>query len=298
MTTMHENYESDAFALGTKTVFLLTSSWLGILFFKKWFENQFVTDVFLLRYRHSGTQFRRLRLFGMMMIAISMGTMKAQAPLSSDSAVTNQLTLRPLSILSEIAIQNSPVLKANRNDVARQTLAWKIQKRSWADIVSMSGTTLYGNGSVIDASNAGSGTSYILSDKKTFSANISVGFRLTGSDFLVRSSKAEMQKLQLERLKTDQEQLEMAIRDNVTTLYTQLELALKIVQLKGEALETQRMALSVAEKYYKEGNSQPLEFSAMLSKVTSAEEQYEQAKSETKKLVLLLKNLVGDTVWE
>jgi peptidoglycan/LPS O-acetylase OafA/YrhL len=207
------------------------------------------------------------------------------------------LKLRPLGELTELALQNAPALKANDVDFLKQTLLWKVQKRSWGDMISLSGSTLYGNGSVMDANNNGTATNFILTDRKSFNFNIGLSMRISGGDILARSTKAEIQRLQLDRIQQERQINEQNIREAIAILYTQLEASIKILRLKAEAVENQRLALAVAEKFFKEGNYQPTEYSNMLGKVTSAEEQYEQAKAEAKKYTLVLKNLIGSPVF-
>jgi outer membrane protein TolC len=215
----------------------------------------------------------------------------------NDLPNTKVLKLRPLDEIIDLALLNSPNLKANQVDQIRQNLTWQTQKGSWADIFTLNGTTLYGNGSVLDANNNGSATAYILTDRRSFNFNLSLGVRLSGSDFLNRSKKAEIQRLQLDRLQQEKQQMMQNIRETVSILYTQLEVSLKILRLRAEALENQRTTFAIVEKYFKEGNFQASEYSTMLSKVTSAEEQYEQAKAEAKKYTLILKNLIGASVF-
>jgi outer membrane protein TolC len=229
------------------------------------------------------------------LFVFNLNTLNAQ---EVDSTATNSLSLRPLSELIEAAIQNAPELRNNQVDYARQALAYKIQKRNWVDNLSINGTSLYGNGSVVDYSNAGSSSTYVLSDRKSLNFNIGVGIRITGGDIVNRGAKAEMQRLQLDHIQNERQIIENRIREVVINVYSQLELALKVVKLRSEVVENQRLVLSIAEKYFKEGNYKPADYSSMLDKITAAQEQFEQAKADAKKLALLLKNITNVSVWE
>ena len=224
-------------------------------------------------------------------------TTTAQAQYN-DTTEIKTLKLRPLSILVELAIQNAPQIKVNQIESARQNLTWKVQKGSLADIFTMSGAAVYGNGSAIDANSSGSSTTYILSGRQNLNFNVSLGVRLSGSDFTNRGKKAEILRLQIDQIEQNKILTERQITEQVSILYTQLELAMKILKLKTDALENQRVILTVAEKFFKEGKYQPSEFSTVLTKVDEAEELYEKARSETKKLILILKNIVGGAVLE
>jgi Outer membrane efflux protein len=217
---------------------------------------------------------------------------------TADSIPTPSLTLRPLSELTDAAIQNAPDLKNNQLDFAKQNLTLRLQKRSWLDNISVSTTSLFGNGSIVDASNTGTSTAFATSDRQSVNYNLGFGIRVTGGDVFNRNTKIEIQRLQLDRIQNERQFMENRIRETVLEIYSELELALKVVKLRGEVVENQRMTLTIAEKYFKEGNFKPSEYSGMLDKITGAQEQYEQAKAEAKKLALLLKNITNVSVWE
>ena len=222
----------------------------------------------------------------------------AQPDIELDSVTAKTLRLRPLSVLTNLALQSSAQIKANTIDEARLSLAYQIQKKSWADLIGVSFNTIYGSGSVLDATGNGTTTNYLLSDKKNFNTNISLGMRISAADFLTRKTKADMQKIQIDKVRAEKEIIEDQIREIVLTLYIQLELSLKKIKLRAEDVENQRISFVVAEKYFKEGNSLPSEYSTLLSRISSAHDQYEDAKAETKKLQLLLRNLVKAPIFE
>ncbi len=256
---------------------------------KHWYKN---IQLSLFFSSLAGVKKKITTLFFLVMVAT---TVHAQY---NDTTEIKTLKLRPLNILIELAIQNAPQIKANQIESARQNLTWKVQKGSLADIFTLSSAAVYGNGSAIDANSTGTSTTYILSGRQNLNFNVSFGVRLSGSDFTNRGRKAEIQRLQIDHLEQDRILTERQINEQVSILYTQLELAMKILKLKTDALENQRVILTVAEKFFKEGKYQPSEFSTVLTKVDEAEELYEKARSETKKLILILKNIVGGAVLE
>jgi outer membrane protein TolC len=215
-----------------------------------------------------------------------------------DPIQNSALTLRSLNELTELAILNAPELKNNQVEYARQAMVVKLQKRAWLDNISINTASLYGNGTIVDASNNGTTTAYALSDRKSLNFNVGVGVRISGGDILNRGTKVEIQRIQLEKVQNDRLIVESRIRETVINIYTQLELALKIVKLRGDVVENQRLALTIADKYFQEGKYKPTDYGTLLDKITAAQEQYEQAKSEAKKLALLLKNIVNVSVWK
>ena len=124
---------------------------------------------------------------------------------ADEIVINTSLTLRPLSELTELALLNSPELKNNQVDYARQSLTLKLQKRSWLDNISVNTNSVYGNGSIADANNNGTTTAYVLSDRKSLNYNVGLGLRIVGGDFLNRGTKVEFQRLQLDRIQNDRD---------------------------------------------------------------------------------------------
>jgi peptidoglycan/LPS O-acetylase OafA/YrhL len=233
-------------------------------------------------------------VFMAMGVSTSLGAQEIQ-PVSGSG---DTLRLKPLSILTDMAIRRSPELKANQIDAARQTAMVKVQRRSWTDLVAVGGSMLYGNGTVLDNNQDAVTSKYLLTDRKSLGTNVSVSIRLSGGDIVNRGQKTEIQRLQLERIQFEREGMEEQIRLEIISLYNQLELSVKMVQSKAEAVENQRMAASIAEKYFKEGNFSAAEYSTLLSKVSTARDQFIQAQSETKRYALLLRERCGGDIWE
>ncbi len=209
----------------------------------------------------------------------------------------DSLRLRPLPDLIADALQADPSLKANRVDSDKQFLAWQVQKRGWADLVSVNGGGAYGNGLLTEAQAVDNGTVTVSTGRLSTTVTLGLNIRVTGGDVLTRRQRTQIQKLQLDRIQHERTAIEMDIRKEVTALYCQVELALSVVRLKYEALENVRIAVGLAEKYFREGQLQLTEYSTMLGKMTAAEEECVKAKMEAKKLSLDLQLLVGNTCW-
>jgi len=206
--------------------------------------------------------------------------------------------LRPLKTLIEAALENAHALKANKVDTKKQAIAVKIQRNSWADLVTVGGTVLQGNGYVLDANSDATGTRYLSTDRKNRGGNLSVNFRISGGDVLNRRQKTEIQRLQLDHLREERAEIVQSIRLETIAAYCNTELALKMVAHKADAVENLRLALTLAEKYFKEGSLPLVEYTTLLTKMTSAEEQLTQTQAEAEKLTLLLQEMVGDDIWQ
>lgn len=215
---------------------------------------------------------------------------------SLEAVKVSKVNLKPVEELINIALQHSPMLNVNSVTAEEMYHAWQVQKKSWTDLVGVSGAVIYGNGSVFDANNDGVTTQYFTTDRKNINFNVSLNVRLTGGDLFNRNEKTEIKRLEYEKVKEERKEIENAIREVVITRYRNLQLAIKLVSLKAEGLENQRIALEVAEEYFKKGNLAVSEYSTILAKTTSAEEEYEVAKNKSIECYMLLKEVVGGPI--
>ncbi|MEI6409491.1 MAG: acyltransferase family protein [Bacteroidota bacterium] len=213
-----------------------------------------------------------------------------------DFSQPQALKLRPVAELSDIAIQNAPELKAKQVDLEKQALVISIQRRSWADLLALSMGGIYGNGSALDANSDAFGTRYLITDRKTSGLNVSFSVKITGGDLLTRGQRVQLQRLQVDRLLEEQESLKLQIRSALIAMYFQTQQALQILSFKAQSVENMRFTLEIAEKYFKEGNYKPDEYSVLLEKSNTANELYMQAQVEAKKQILLLREFVGAEV--
>lgn len=205
---------------------------------------------------------------------------------------TDTLRLRPLTALTESALLHASELKANATDVAKQRLVTEVQAKSWTDIFTVNGTAYYGNG-IVNEIRSTDGIDYDYATGRLGTGiNLSVGVRLSGGDLTTRKQKTQIQVLQLERLQYEREMLERHIRDEVANQYFLLENLLQTLRLAAENLETLRLARSVAEKYFKEGNLQISEYTTLVTQESKAHSELLKIQSEAKQRARLLEHRV------
>jgi outer membrane protein TolC len=208
------------------------------------------------------------------------------------------IQLRPLPVLLDLAVQNAPTIRANAVEIAKFNTAQKIQKLAWTDLLQVSLGVQYAKGALLDATNNGAATTYLLSDRQNMFNTIGIGLRIPGGFFWTQPLRNQLAQQQVERYKVEHDIQARGIREDVITLYVQLESALKMLRLKAESLETQRVAFSVAEKYFREGNLSVMDYSTLLGQLSTAEEFLEKVRAETKRFHLLLRELIGGPVFE
>jgi peptidoglycan/LPS O-acetylase OafA/YrhL len=209
----------------------------------------------------------------------------------------DSLRLKPMNTIIEMVVRQAPEIKANQIDAAKQTAAVSIQRKSWMDLISANGSMLYGNGTVLDNNQDAVGSRYLLTGRKSLGSNVSLSIRISGGDVANRRQKVAIQKLQLERIQVEKEEIEQHLRIEAIGLYNQLELSIQMVRSKADAFQTLQITSGIAEKYFREGTLPVSEYTTLLSKISTAQDQFIQAQAETKKLAQLLRERCGGEIW-
>lgn len=225
-------------------------------------------------------------------------TPQEEAARLDSSVLVRPPQLRPLSILLDLAVQHSPLIKANALEVAKYKTAAKIQKLSWTDAVQFSTGFAYGNGSLYDQTSNGSAVSYSLSDRKNVAQTIGLSLRLSSGMFVLNRYRNQIADLQTERFQVEKEIQVKGIREDVISLYVQLESAFRMLVLKAQTLESQRLSMNIADKYFREGTISATDYNTFVGQFSTAEENCEKVRADAKRLYLLLRELVGAPIQE
>lgn len=291
-------------------VFCLPFIWVASAIFFVWTEKPFMQKQFPLPAWGRRALHRLQQMAGFFLVLLILWFHPTDARAQNDSLKTNlyprrdslspllDLKLRPFEELCALALQKNPEIKAKQLDMERQALAISIQKRSVGELLSFNLSGLYGNGSSLDANSGVLGTTYVLTDRKQTGFNANVSIKINGADILTRGKKTQMARLQGERLLEELEGIKNDVRKMVISSYYQLATSLQMVKSKSEAVESARIILSVAEKYFREGNITVAEYGTVRSAYNNARESLITAQLDAEQQAVLLRELVGGDIWK
>lgn len=205
----------------------------------------------------------------------------------------SEIPLPPLDTLIAWALAKNSSLKLQDAQIAVRQQEYLIKKKEWRDLLSINGTTAYGNNQLYDVQQSQQGITPIVTTRQSLIYNIGVTARVSLGDALNRNHKINLKRLEVEKTAAEREVIKDQIREEVIMRYHRLLVALKMLKLEADNLEAKKMGLEVAEKYFKEGNLAAMEYSTMLNTKITIEKQYEQAKFDAQYAYRMLKELVG-----
>jgi peptidoglycan/LPS O-acetylase OafA/YrhL len=201
--------------------------------------------------------------------------------------------LPPLDSLIKWALEKSPALRSQDVWTAAKRQEMNLEKKSWANLVSVGGTALFGTNTVLDYQQTTLNSEYISVDRKSAVYNAGVTMRVSLGDVLNRGNKVDIKRLEWERSQADRLVIEEQIREEVLTRYDAFQANLRLIELEAQNQEAMTLALSVAQKYFEEGNLPASEYTTVLSKHIAAQKQLEETKMAAQHSYRMLREIAG-----
>lgn len=233
------------------------------------------------------------RIISTILMALCFGTLAQERP--EGMAIDK---VKPLNELIDLAIAYAPALDALSTSQDQRREEMTMTKKKWMRHLSLSAGVNYGNGVMADQLSNGIGTdnrvTYLTRQNVTY--NVGLNIRLPFTEVSSRKHEIKLKKLEIERLeylKMDQQKL---IKEEVIRRYKSLMICLKSVELQTEVVETNNMALKVAENYFKAAKMPVEEYRTMLDKTYTARLELEKAKNEAWFCLKSLNAIVGQSI--
>lgn len=202
-------------------------------------------------------------------------------------------SLPPLDTLIAWALVKNASLKVQDAYIAVKEQERELKSREWYEAFYLNGTGAYGNNQLYDVQQSQQTITPIVTTRQSLVYNAGVTVRLSMGEFVNRSRKINLKRLEVERAKTEKLVIIDQIREEVIIRYYKLLLALRMIKLETENLEAKKMGVEIAEKYFKEGNMPAMEYSTILNTKITIEKQLEQARFDAQFSYRLLREYVG-----
>ena len=202
------------------------------------------------------------------------------------------LRIPPLSYLLE-AIENSPQIGYIKSTKTVEELNLKSIKQEWLSYLHFSGNYYYGMGTSLSNSSSGTGSTLQYSNALNSSYGIGAGFGLPISDLFEHKNKVRKQS---EHLKQIDYQLLMAKDEQkikVIEAYTTANQIIGSLKAKAELVVIATSMMKTIETNFTTGNADLVELNTGKTAQSAAISDYESAKAELTRSILLLEMLTG-----
>lgn len=231
-------------------------------------------------------------LFGFLVSMLCQQTAFAQ-----DHNTTTDLALRPLDEVLEDALAYSPILKLQALDTELLDSELKLLKKEWAQYISLAGSFQVGNVQFRDNLNNSSGEPNIntVSRENVF-AVAGINLRIPLSDFLTKKERQTQIKLKVEQNKYAIQDRQLTIRQTVIRQYNDTQRSIALLSIKERDYHFHQIHAEMAERLFKEGSISLSEYTDVHNKYNEAAIRLEDSKLDTQLSLLLLKEVVGQSV--
>ena len=191
---------------------------------------------------------------------------------------------------------HSPALKEQDLLIQQRGHEASLSKRRWADLLTFTAGWNRGTTSLLDQNDDGSNVNFLLVNRTNSFYNVGFQFRLSPSDIVNHKDKTTITKIEIEKAKTRKQTLQFGLREEVIRRYHTLTNAIEILEVKADLVESNKLALEITEKYFKEGNYPASEYATMLAKTKAAEEELIKMKNAAKMAYHMLEEIVGASI--
>ena len=202
-------------------------------------------------------------------------------------------TIPSLDSLLYLAIENSPLIKAQNERIKQERVNLKISRNIWLDnIVSNAGYTYTNGFSTLSQNSGGAGVeSRALQVGDVY--QVGVNFRLSVFDVVGRRYNKQKVKQELKIVQYDKDILLGEVKMAVRSVYAELLFMESRIQILDDKQQTIFVNYQMAEKKFLEGQIDIDELTRMLESVAKSKEEYEKGKMELKVKLIELETLVG-----
>lgn len=204
--------------------------------------------------------------------------------------------LRPIEELIEAAVERSSTIKALNvsQDQTDQEIA--MNKKKWLQHLSLNAGVNYGNGVVSDQLIGDQSTSLTYLTRQNVTYNLGVNIRLPFTEVSSRRNQIKIKELEIEKLDYLKDQERELMKKEIVKLYSDLKHYITSYEIQAEVVETNEMALTVAEGYFKSGKLPLEQYRMAVESNYSSKLEFEKAKNQTWLVYNTLKTIVGQDI--
>jgi len=186
----------------------------------------------------------------------------------------NSIELPPLHLILDSALKNSPIIHSQQLLVNQNKVLTSIEKKSWSKLLSFNSN--YSRGTNNTQIEGGLVQSYTNTLSNWYGVGLSLNIPL--SSILNRKHNIENVKINYEIETSNLNQIRIELQKLITTLYMDINLKAKTLELRSDALIVSNIQFSYAEIKFKNSSIDITDFSKIHEINVQTKIFYEEAK--------------------
>lgn len=206
--------------------------------------------------------------------------------------------IKTLDELIELASGNAPLIDAFNSTQDRTKEEIEVTRKKWLQHLSLTAGVGYGTGITSDQLTEGGLNDARLTyyTRQNAFYNVGLNIRLPFTEVSSRQNEIRIKELEIERVEYLKASEVEQITEDVIMHYSNLKYALKTIELKSEVVETNDVALEIAENYFKAGKLPVEQYRMAVDQSYTAKLELEKAKNDAWFSVRSLTELVGQSI--
>lgn len=234
----------------------------------------------------------------MLTIVHSSSSVRAQMNDTINTVVnTNRLHFPSLDAVIDSVIKRSAMINFRKNNILVKEALLSTESIYWSKSLGIQADSRYGNLNNFATSEDGVSNTAAFTTARQFNYSFGVYLKFPLFEAINRKNQIKLAKTEVEAAKDMVEFENEQIRKMVITLYQDLLLKQKLLQLRSKSLGDGRVNMQMVEKEFRNGLVPISEYVRMNNMTTTLEEAYETALSDfitTKKLLEEMAGFVFD----
>lgn len=239
-----------------------------------------------------------IRIYSLMLMLLFVLSGFTQTQVKTDS-VTNDLAVEKLIIPNletciQSALTNSPLLKANDEQIEKLLEEIKIKKKSWLDYIQIDANSRYGLFNMLTMSQTTGGADIAVEQaKEQFNYFAGLTIKLPLSYFVSNKNEQKILKHSIKESELKKEELKNEISKMVVVEYFKLKNYYDLLDAQQNNLQTTQIDYLKAKKDVQNGMLGMTEFASISTSYTKAVEAFTKTKNDYYTQFYILKILTG-----
>ncbi len=227
-------------------------------------------------------------------IIISFTNVRAQNTDATDSLFQEkEFNLPSLNTVIDSVIKRSAMVNFRDNNILVKEATLATERIHWARNLGVQADSRYGNLNNFSSNEDGEALSQVLTTSKQFNYSVGLYVKFPLFDGINRKNQIKLAKSEIEAAKSMVEYENEQVRRMVITLYQDLLLKQKVLQIRSKSLSDAKVNMQMVEKEFRNGIVPISEYVRINSITTDMEAAFEKAKYEFITARKLLEDMSG-----
>jgi outer membrane protein TolC len=233
-----------------------------------------------------------------MLITLSVFTQTTVKTDSVSNALSfDKLIIPSLEVCIQSALTNSPLLKANEQQIEKLLEEIKIKKKSWLDYVQIDANSRYGLFNQLTLSESTGGADIAVQQaKEQFNYFAGLSIKLPLSYFVSNKNEQKILKHSIKESELKKEELKNEISKLVVVEYFKLKNFSDLINAQQNNLQTTQIDYLKAKKDVQSGMLGMTQFASISTSYTKAVEAFTKTKNDYYTQFYILKILTGSNL--